>query len=87
MSGNLLDVLENVSPDIMDEILEFEEHCDSGIHPCMIIKWFLGSIQEYRAFLVKLHREHTTIRVTGNDGESKYMVVIRDGLWAVAVFI
>ena len=44
MSGNLLDVLENVSPAIMDEILEFEEHCDSGIHPCMIIKWFLGSI-------------------------------------------
>ena len=87
MSGNLLDVLENVSPDIMDEILEFEERCDSGIHPCMIIKRFRGSIQEYRAFLVKLHNEHTTIRVTGNDGESKYMVVIRDGLWAVAVFI
>ena len=73
MSGNLLDVLENVSPDIMDDILEFEERCDRGIHPCMIIKWFRGSIQEYRAFLVRLHREHTTIPVTGNDGKPEYI--------------
>ena len=78
MSGNLLDVLENVSPDIMDEILEFEERCDLGIHPCMIIKWFRGSIQEYRAFLVKLHREHTTIRVTGN-------AMVNQSIWLLFV--
>ena len=37
MSGNLLDILEHVSPETCDEILDKEEKLESMGYPCMTI--------------------------------------------------
>ena len=88
MSGNLLDILEHVSPETWDEILDNEEKLESRGYPCIIIRWFRGSLRQYRALLGRLMRNHITVHVIDDLGRSKYMVVVcYDGLSELAAFI
>ena len=88
MSKNLLDILEHVSQEIWDEILDKEEKLESMGYPCMAIRWFRGSLRQYTALLGRLLRQHITVHVRDDLGRSQYMVVVRcDGLSELAAFI
>ena len=88
MSENVIDILENVSPETWDEILDNEEKLESWGYPCAIIRWFSGSLRQYRALVDRLMRNHITVHVIDDFGRSKYMVVVRDdGFLELAAFI
>ena len=88
MWENVIDILEHVSPETWDEILDNEEKLESRGYPCAIIRWFSGRFRQYRALLDRLMRNHITVHVIDDFGRSKYMVVVRDdGLSELAAFI
>ena len=40
-------VLENISHELFDELLDLEKRIASSGIPCIILQWFPGNLQEY----------------------------------------